>query len=291
MGIKSLVDWNRALIMVHLLQIIKFNSNSLWARWIKVTILKAKSFWQIPSPNDSSWIWKQVLKVRTCALQHLHYKIGTGQHVNFWYDPWLNGIAINPRPNLVSNSGIPLSATVSHVLLNSSWNLPISNLRDVVMLRRRIESLPTPSSTDDQILWDSWNIGNIKASHVWDSLRARQPPVSWSFILWNQLHVPRYSFILWLGLLHKLPTSDRTMHYTGRSMNCPLCQRHLESFGHLFFTCDYSTTILNEALLVGNWNNIPFVWDDLISFLTSYQGTKLFRNILCLSIAVSFYKI
>lgn len=36
---------------------------------------------------------------------------------------------------------------------------------------------------------------------------------------------------------------------------------------------------------------MPTLWEDLIGFISLYQGTKLTKNIMGLSIAVSFYKV
>lgn len=163
LGLKNLLDWNKALIMSHLLQLVKFNSHSLWANWIKTTILKGRSIWQISIPSDCSWTWKQVLKLRSYALPHLQYKVGSGLHISFWFDPWINGSALNPSSSLVSNSGIPLSTKVSHIISHTGWSLPHSNHHDVIMLRRQIESLQFPTSAGDQILWDNLDINTVKA--------------------------------------------------------------------------------------------------------------------------------
>lgn len=63
LGIKSLLDWNKALIILHLVHILQAKPSSLWANWIKKTTLKNRSLWQIPIPQDCSWIWRQVLKL------------------------------------------------------------------------------------------------------------------------------------------------------------------------------------------------------------------------------------
>lgn len=81
------------------------------------------------------------------------------------------------------------------------------------------------------------------------------------------------------------------MHYSSRTWDCPLCSQHPETFAHLFFDCAYSTSIIRLALTLGNWNNVPHSWDDLMAYLISFQGTILSRNILCLSVAISFYKV
>lgn len=173
-----------------------------------------------------------------------------------------------------------------------TWQLPQSNFHDVIMLRRRFEGIPVPTTTNDSIRWDSMDISSIKTSHIWESIRGRQQCVEWFEILWNNLHVPRYSFILWLGLLRKIPTNDVTMRYAvGPRIGCPLCNIHPDSFEHLFFKCGYSRNILLTAMEIGNWQDFPTDWTALIDRILNFQGRSLTKNIISLTLATSFYKV
>lgn len=183
--------------------------------------------------------------------------MGRGDQINLWYDPWINGNAPNPYRNLLSNSGLHERDTVSAILQNSSWSLPHNNHHEIILFRRLIEAIPIRSDSADCILWHGVNVNSIKARHVWDNIRDRTQQVGWHDIVWNNLSVPRYSFILWLGFLKKLQTNDINKHYSGRVFACPLCQQLPETFDHLFFVCDYSQAILGAALRLGDWNNIP----------------------------------
>lgn len=109
--------------------------------------------------------------------------------------------------------------------------------------------------------------------------------------MWHKLHVPRYSFTLWLGFLKKLPTNDRTKHYSGRTWNCPLCNLLPETFNHLFFECAFSRHILHHAIDLGNWSSFLDSWDSIVDFLTDFQGSSLSRNIFCLTVSACFYKV
>lgn len=292
LGIKNLLDWNKSLLILHLLSVLQFEPNSLWASWVQTTVLKKHNFWQIPIPSDCSWIWKQVLKLRPTALLHILYKVGRGDQISLWYDPWLHRNPILPSQSLLINSGLSPHAKVSDILQLASWHLPPSNHHDVILFRRLFNSLPAPPNTQDCILWNSIDIHRVKAVHIWDCIRQRRADVSWYKTLWHNLHVPRFSFVLWLGFLRKLPTNDITRHYTaGRISMCPLCLQHEESFDHLFFLCDYSRTVLTATLLIGEWDPLPMDWTGLTDFIISYQGRGLTKKILGLSLAASFYKI
>lgn len=49
--------------------------------------------------------------------------------------------------------------------------------------------------------------------------------------------------------------------------------------------------IAHVSFGLGNWQHLPMDWDGLIASITQFQGQKLSNNILCLSLAVSMYKI
>lgn len=181
---------------------------------------------------------------------------------------------------------------MANILQNGSWQLPQSNHDDVILLRRKFDDMPIPTAANDRISWCSMDINGIKASHIWESIRNRQQIVSWDGLLWNKLHVPRYSFILWLGLLRKLPMSDRAMFYSaGPRIGCMLCNLHVESFEHLFFKCDYSSNVFRAAMNLGNWQNFPLEWADLIDSILDFQGRGLTKNIISLTLAMTFYKV
>lgn len=97
--------------------------------------------------------------------------------------------------------------------------------------------------------------------------------------------------MLWLGFLGKLQTNDLTKAYSGRVIQCQLCNRHPETFSHLFFLCEYSSIIIQTALNLGDWNHLPLNWTGLTEFICSFQGRKLSKQILCLTLAVSYYKL
>lgn len=54
LGIKNLLDWNKALLLVHLTHVVQINTKSLWAKWVQTTVLLGKSVWQVQIPTDCS---------------------------------------------------------------------------------------------------------------------------------------------------------------------------------------------------------------------------------------------
>ncbi|KAL2235617.1 UNVERIFIED_CONTAM: hypothetical protein Sindi_1293900 [Sesamum indicum] len=69
------------------------------------------------------------------------------------------------------------------------------------------------------------------------------PKVGWTSLLSGSLKIPRHSFILWMAIQEKLPTTDRPwLTYLG---GCILCNEEaLETHSHLFFRCRFSRLCL-----------------------------------------------
>ena len=66
MGIRALKEVN----IVYRLKIIwrLLSGESLWGRWIKIYLLKKKSFWAVSGKTQmKSWMWKKILKLRETA--------------------------------------------------------------------------------------------------------------------------------------------------------------------------------------------------------------------------------
>lgn len=62
---------------------------SLWGKWIKVYLLKKKSFWEVKdSIQVGSWMWRKLLRLREVARQFFKMKVGNGRYISFWYDQW-----------------------------------------------------------------------------------------------------------------------------------------------------------------------------------------------------------
>lgn len=138
LGIKDAHEWNKSLILNHLLSIINPISNSLWVKWVKCTILNDSSFWIAKKPRTCSRILRKVMDLWTLALQHLTCAIGNGSFTFFWFDPWYYGRPICTLADdpIISHSGLGWNAKVSMVLSSNGWQLPSSNYHSMLVWRR-----------------------------------------------------------------------------------------------------------------------------------------------------------
>ncbi|XP_074315519.1 uncharacterized protein LOC141651717 [Silene latifolia] len=95
-------------------------------------------------------------------------------------------------------------------------------------------------ATKKDHVWVKWvNHVYKKAGYHW--LRTQTVKVPWRFLCWNNLNVPKHSFIFWVSQHYKLLTLDRMARMgLGSITTCFICGLEDESHAHLFYNCVYS---------------------------------------------------
>jgi hypothetical protein len=66
LGLKMLEAWNQTSMLKHIWSIFA-RFGSLWVAWIKENFLKQKSLWSVGIPQNCSWCWRKILKLRDIA--------------------------------------------------------------------------------------------------------------------------------------------------------------------------------------------------------------------------------
>jgi hypothetical protein len=76
LGLKELEIWNISSIMRHIWSLFaKFGS--ICVAWVQEYLLKGKSFWSVSIPQNSSWNWRKLLKIRGLAKDFIKFEVGT----------------------------------------------------------------------------------------------------------------------------------------------------------------------------------------------------------------------
>ncbi|KAL0354346.1 UNVERIFIED_CONTAM: hypothetical protein Sangu_1015900 [Sesamum angustifolium] len=87
LGIKDILALNRALMSKHLWAVIKQDRTSIWVDWIIQVRLRDCSIWTVKE-NKGAWVWRKMLSFRQSLMSHIHYRVGNGDSVSLWHDPW-----------------------------------------------------------------------------------------------------------------------------------------------------------------------------------------------------------
>lgn len=77
LGIRALKEVNK----VYGLKLIwrMLSDESLWGKWIRVNLLKKKTFWKVNMKTQTrSWMWRKMLKLRDFAKSFYRKEVGNG---------------------------------------------------------------------------------------------------------------------------------------------------------------------------------------------------------------------
>ncbi|KAL2248470.1 UNVERIFIED_CONTAM: hypothetical protein Sindi_2699300 [Sesamum indicum] len=116
----------------------------------------------------------------------------------------------------------------------------------------------------DLILWRSRDT-QLTVAMMIHSLQGEGPKVGWSSLLMGRFKTPRHTFVLWLAILGRLSTMDKSW-LAHINSSCLLCSNGAdETHDHLFFCCTYSRGCLTviRSTLRFDWPNRAWATDVL----------------------------
>lgn len=218
--------------------------NSLWVQVVRHKYRCGDAMIpMIKELNSASKIWRGVCKNWDKVIGNLVWRVGTGDHVNFWNDPWVN--TLGPLQDLAI-SAIPthlLPFRVNQVVWPSGgWNLGIvaNLLPDFVC--RKIEAMhpPIPTNGADTIAWKGTTDGEFSLASAYDSLQ--DPPLvigpQLYKILWRWKGPERVKMLLWRVAKETLMTNvARYRRGLASDASCPRCHTHPETTLHMVRDC------------------------------------------------------
>ncbi|XP_044486300.1 uncharacterized protein LOC123211559 [Mangifera indica] len=203
-------DWNKAAILRHLWNLANKDKYSIWVEWTYKVLLKGKNVWEIDIPNDCSWCWRDILKLRDVARKHIRVDIGNGENCSLWFESW-------------------------HHLGPIARRWPASNSQALLELKNSV--LNPPRGGEDKVILGNGVHGTFSIKKAWDTTRRRNSKVDWYNIVWYHHHIPKHAILVWVAILGII--QDAT---------CRLCNSATESLDHLFFSCSFTNEIWSRLM-------------------------------------------
>ncbi|KAL2235692.1 UNVERIFIED_CONTAM: hypothetical protein Sindi_1301400, partial [Sesamum indicum] len=185
---------------------------------------------------------EKILRLRPFLRTIVDYQIGNGDRFFVWQDPWHHlGPLIERFPQGPRHLRLEESAKLSLVISAGEWQWP--TITDFECLEIT-HNLPLIFGGEDRVVWRC-DEGQPTTQALYRLFTHPEPKVGWSSLLLGSLKIPRHSFILWLAILGKLPTTDKS--WLSHLGVCILCDEGAtESHPHLFFQCRFSRQCLYE---------------------------------------------
>ncbi|KAL2251939.1 UNVERIFIED_CONTAM: hypothetical protein Sindi_2316200 [Sesamum indicum] len=241
LGFKDISTLNRALMSKKLCDVIQCDRTSIWVQWLYQDRLGERSIWTIRE-HGGSWGWRKILRLHPFLRAIVDYQIGNGDRFFVWQDPWHHlGPLIERFPQGPRHLRLEESAKLSLVISAGEWQWP--TITDFECLEIT-HNLPLIFGGEDRVVWRC-DEGQPTTQALYRLFAHPEPKVGWSSLLLDSLKIPRHSFILWLAILGKLPTTDKS--WLSHLGVCILCDEGAtESHPHLFFRCRFSRQCLYE---------------------------------------------
>ncbi|KAL2247958.1 UNVERIFIED_CONTAM: hypothetical protein Sindi_2648100 [Sesamum indicum] len=206
LGFKDISTLNRALMSKKLCDVIQCDRTSIWVQWLYQDRLRERSIWTIRE-HGGSWGWRKILRLRPFLRTIVDYQIGNGDRFSVWQDPWHHlGPLIERFPQGPRHLRLEESAKLSLVISAGEWQWP--TITDFECLEIT-HNLPLIFGGEDRVVWRC-DEGQPTTQALYRLFTHPEPKVGWSSLLLGSLKIPRHSFILWLAILGKLPTTDKS---------------------------------------------------------------------------------
>ncbi|KAF8028372.1 hypothetical protein BT93_E1094 [Corymbia citriodora subsp. variegata] len=239
-----------------------------WRYAVKIERLKKGA------PTFCSWAWRKLLQLREAALSFFRWKIGNGQTVSLWFDPWLASGLLSRRYSHADIYRLPLHCDTKVADLFSNEGTSIREELQAVQ-----DPLPVISDSPDSLQWIPQNSGLFSIPSAWNVLRRQGRLVPWPSFIWDKAIIPRYQFLLWIISRNRLPTQTFLISI-GRlpSGTCVFCKVCPDSIKHLFFECAIPNSLATLWAFKCNipWSNRP--WLLTIQWLTDQLSLTNFHS-------------
>lgn len=260
LGLKQIGEWNKAATCKYLWRICS-NENNTWVKWCKDQLLKGRSIWQVPIPNDVAWTWKKILSMRMYVRDQICMQVGDGRQVSLFYDCWLSRGNIE---SLIQDAG--MIGRWGHLLVvadwwrNNQWQIPPSFERNYPDISREIRE-QTLQQVKDVAVWKPTGNRDFSIASCYDIIRRRAAKVLWRNLVWRKSIFPRHAFCLWLTLRRRLKTKMDIMHKgVPNDGVCVFCAHESETCEHLFFGCNFTRGIWQAILRGIGIQRQPLQW-------------------------------
>ncbi|XP_059638949.1 uncharacterized protein LOC132281241 [Cornus florida] len=172
--------------------------------------------------------------------------VSDGKDVSLWHDYWLPSGPLNTRidHSIIACSQWDNGAKVQCPIRHDQWRIPCL-FKELVPTIGTTEHLPVlRNRSHGSVIWTLSSTGSFHLATAYCALISPSPSIPWHFVIWFSNHIPRFSFIAWVALSHRLKTRDSLALAKKIVPNyCSLCLAAAESHQHLFFKCRFASEI------------------------------------------------
>ncbi|GKB28130.1 RNA-directed DNA polymerase, eukaryota [Tanacetum coccineum] len=220
-------------------------------------------------------------------MHSIRFNIGNGSLIRFWKDSWLGDVPLCSCFNRLFHLDRDKNCLVKDRFATGAWSgnwfrpinggRALADLNSLLMelgsitLSNKVDSVSSSLSSDGSYL-----VSDVR-KHIDDCLLLNPLPCTrWCKVIPRKVNI--YMWHLFLDRLpHRLNLSLRGLDID--SIMCPLCNNHVESNAHVFFSCDIARDVWS---LVRGWCDSKFPspssFDDWDVWYPSWKASKYLKT-------------
>jgi hypothetical protein len=224
----------------------------------KAMALRVRWLWHSWTVTDKAWTGMPLgidERARSLFNAAVLFKLGDGQKIDFWRDPWLDGQSIAARaPNLFKFS-TKRSMSVALALTDGKWTrhfkrgLTPEALSQYLLIHDKLASIQLQVGIPDTVVWRLTGDGQysaISAYAIQFEGAVRRP---FKDIIWSCEAPLKCRIFSWLAILGKCHTSDCLMKKGWpHNVACVMCLSEPETALHLLASCSVTIRLWRKIL-------------------------------------------
>ena len=249
LGFKDFQNFNLALIGKQCWRLM-IEADQLWARIIKGIYFPNSSFLNAKKGPRASWAWSSLLEGREIFLGKTMWRVGEGDKINVWNDPWIPSVDTFCLSRNFVLEGME-NLCVADLIVQRKWDidwLPIPT-----EIKEEIRNIRLPlTNVVDKLMWSVSSNGQytVKVGYLWlqehkKKRRIDEPSTStpvgnecWK-MLWKLRVQPKIKHFLWKACVKAIPTKEALFkRKCGVNPLCVHCDHWPETIEHCLLLCD-----------------------------------------------------
>lgn len=216
------------------------------AMWVRILRSKYKcgtnSIPRVQTSKPGSNMWRGICRNWNLVKENLAWRIGDGNFVNSWIDPWVPNVR-----NLEELSNSPLSPNEVVESVNKfvtasgqwNWNRFRNRIPYQIVDRIRIILPPSEVAGNDSLAWNDSADGSFTTAQAYKSLLDPTLLINSDIFpcIWRMQCPERMRMFLWKTAHGILMTTNVRRRGFSISDLCPICQHEPETPLHMFRDC------------------------------------------------------
>jgi ribonuclease HI len=254
MGFRDLHIFNLAMLARQSWRLLQ-NPDSLCGTVLKALYFPDCSLLEAKPVPTMSYTRRSILKGRDLLKEGIIWRVGSGETIDVWRDPWIPGGTTRrlrtPMPNLRDDDVLNVSDLIDPV--TEQWDVGILHTMFEPADVKSILSIPIKRGMEDLIAWnfDNKGIFSVRSAYrlgvsLRDCIANKDASTSSAVSLispsWQRiwsLNLPgKVQIFAWRLAHNSLPTRmNISRKKVDLDTRCPMCKRLDEDGGHLFIKC------------------------------------------------------